>query len=87
MHERPHINRAWLAAIAVAVAVVGTGVLYLEIRDRWNSPRIRPPEQAQHTVTGEAARGAGAQIQPTDPRLGVEPTPPGPKQAQPANPE
>jgi hypothetical protein len=86
LHERPHINRTQLAAIAVAVAVAGSALLYLEVRDRWNSPEIKPPEQAEHTMTGEAAREAGARVQPTDPKLGVEPAPPGPKQAQPANP-
>jgi hypothetical protein len=87
LHERPHINRVQLAGIAIAVALAGSAVLYLQVRDRWNSPEIKSPEQAEHTMTGEAARSAGAQIQPTDPKLDVEPTPPGPKQAQPANPD
>jgi hypothetical protein len=42
--------------------------------------------QAEHTTIGQTARSAGARILPTDPSLSVEPSPAGPKQAQPANP-
>ena len=86
MHERPHINRARLAAIAVAIAVISIVVLWVETRDRWNSPEIKSAEQAEHATTGENVHAAGARILPTDPKLAVEPPPTEPKQVQPANP-
>lgn len=86
MHERPHIDRAYLASFAAAIALVCVVVLTLQIRDRWHSPEIKPTALAQHTTTGQVARDAGATIVPTDPKLSVEPAPAGPKQAQPANP-
>jgi hypothetical protein len=58
----------------------------MQIRDRWHSPEIKSPDQAEQATTGKAARSAGAQVLPTDPSLNVEPSPAGPKQAQPANP-
>jgi len=36
--------------------------------------------------TGEAARAAGAQVMPTEPKLQVEPEPPVPKPVHPVNP-
>jgi hypothetical protein len=81
-----HINRASLAAISFAVALVCVGVLVMLVRDRWNRPELKTAEQARHATTGQAAGAAGARVLPTDPKLAVEPTPPGPKQAQPANP-
>ena len=86
MHERPHIDRARLAAISAAIALVCVVVLTLQIRDRWHSPEIKSADQAQHAITGQVADNAGAKILPTDPSLSVEPSPAGPKQAQPANP-
>ena len=86
MHERPHIDRPRLAAIAAAIALVCVVVLTMQIRDRWHSPEIKSADQAEHSTTGQAARMAGARLQPTDPRLSVEPRPDGPKPAQPANP-
>jgi hypothetical protein len=87
VHERPHIDRARLAAMSAAIALTCATVLTLEIRDRWHSPEITTPDQAAHETTGQVAQAAGAQILPTDPPLSIEPKPDGPKQAQPANPQ
>jgi hypothetical protein len=73
--------------LSASIALVCTAVLILQIRDRWQSPEIKPPEQAVHGTTGQVAHAAGAQILPTDPPLSVEPAPAGPKQAQPARPQ
>ncbi len=86
MHERPHINRPQIAAFSAAVALVCIAVLTLQIRDRWHSPEIKSTDQAEHTTTGQVAHAAVARMLPTDPSLSVEPSPAGPKQAQPANP-
>ena len=86
MHERPHIDRPRLAAMSAAIALVCIVVLTLQIRDRWHPPEIKSADQAQRATTGQVAHNAGAKIFPTDPSLSVEPSPAGPKQAQPANP-
>ena len=86
MHERPHIDRAHLAALAASIALSCIVVLTLQIRDRWHSPEIKSTYLAEHTTTGRVAHNSGAVMTPTDPKLMVEPTPDGPKQAQPANP-
>jgi hypothetical protein len=85
VHERPHIDRPWIAAFAAAIALVCIVVLTLQIRYRWHSPEIQSSEQAEHATTGKVAHSAGARILPTDPPLSAEPSPAGPKQAQPAN--
>ncbi len=72
--------------MSAAIALVCVVVLTLQIRDRWHSPDVKPAAIAEHTTTGQAAREAGARVQPTDPKLAVEPKPDGPKPAQPANP-
>lgn len=86
MHERPHIDRANLAAFAAAIALICIVILTLQIRDRWHSPEIKSAYQADRTTTGQVAHDSGATVTPTDPKLSVEPAPDGPKQAQPANP-
>jgi hypothetical protein len=86
LHERSHINRTPLVAIAVAIAFVCIVVLWVQTRDRWNSPEIKSADQAEHATTGANVRAAGARILPTDPKLTVEPSPAEPKQVQPANP-
>jgi hypothetical protein len=86
MSNWKHINRASLAAISFAVALVCVGVLVMLVRDRWHSPELKTAEEARSATTGQAAEAAGAHVLPTDPKLTVEPAPPGPKQAQPANP-
>jgi hypothetical protein len=87
LHERPHIDRANLAAFAAAIALVCIVVLTLQIRDRWHSPEIKSTVMAEHSTTGQVAHNAGATLAPTDPKLMVEPVPDGPKQAQPAKPD
>jgi hypothetical protein len=86
LHERPHIDRAHLATLSAAIALVCIVILTLQIRDRWHSPEIKSAYQAEHATTGEVAHNSGAGVTPTDPKLSVEPTQDGPNQAQPANP-
>ena len=86
LYQRPHIDRGWIAAFAAAIALACIVVLTLQIRDRWQSPEIKSADEAKHSTTGQAAREAGARVTPTDPSLSVEPTPAGPKPAQPAAP-
>jgi hypothetical protein len=87
LHERPHIDRAHLAALAGAIALSCIVVLTLQIRDRWHSPEIKSTVMAEHSTTGQVAHNSGATLAPTDPKLMVEPAPDGPKQAQPAKPD
>jgi hypothetical protein len=74
-----------IAAVG-AIALVCVVALVFLVRDRWNSPEIKPAEQARVSTTGQVAHAAGAVVLPTDPELHVEPKPAGPKQAQPAIP-
>jgi hypothetical protein len=60
--------------------------IFFLVRDRWNHPGIKPPDQAEHSTTGTAARNAGAKLVPSEPKLKVEPDPPGPAPVHPANP-
>lgn len=86
MHERPHINRMGFALFSLAIAFVCAVMLVMQVRDRWNTPEVKTAAEAQHSTTGQAARQAGAQISQSEPKPPVEPTPAGPKPAQPANP-
>jgi hypothetical protein len=86
VHERPHVDRAYLAAFSASIALVCIVILTLQIRDRWHSPRIHSAYQAEHATTGQVAHDSGAGVGPTDRKLSVEPTPDGPSQVQPANP-
>jgi hypothetical protein len=72
--------------MSAAISLVCAVALTMQIRDRWHSPEIKAPDQAERAMTGKVARAAGAQVLPTDPALSVEPKPAAPKQAQPANP-
>jgi hypothetical protein len=85
LHERPHIDRANLATLSAAIALVCVVILTLQIRDRWQPPQIKAADQAEHALTGKIAHAAGATLSQTDPKLSVEPAPAGPKQAQPAD--
>jgi hypothetical protein len=84
-HERPHINRAPIVAIAVAIAFGCVLELGMEIHERWRAPDIQSGDQLEHSTTGEAARRAGAQLIPSNPKLASEPSTAGPKPKQPAS--
>ena len=72
--------------VAIAVAIVGTLSILIVDYGPWNKPKVQPAIIAHYSTTGEAARAAGAEVKPTDPKLQVEPDPAGPKPIHPANP-
>ena len=75
--------------VAIAVAALGVlGILIVLIVDHgpWNKSKVQPAFMASYSSTGEAARAAGAEVMPTEPRLQVEPEPPMPKPIHPVNP-
>jgi len=72
--------------IAIAVAIIGTLSILIVDYGPWNKPKVQPAVIAHYSTTGEAARAAGAEVKPTDPKLQVEPDPAGPKPVHPANP-
>jgi hypothetical protein len=79
-------RRQWSGRpIAIAVAIAVTGVLILLIANHgpWNKPQV---QSGGSSTTAEAAQSAGATVTATEPKLALEPDPPGPKPAQPANP-
>jgi hypothetical protein len=81
------LSRAGGAPLKVAIAVAVLGVLSMLVVDHgpWSKPKVQHPMVANYSTTGEAARAAGAQVMPTEPKLDVEPNPPVPKPVHPAN--
>lgn len=88
VHAIEHRKRHGGAPLAVATAVAIFGVLGMLVVDHgpWSKPKVQPAETANYSTTGEAARAAGASVIPSEPKATIEPVPPGPKPAQPANP-
>jgi hypothetical protein len=82
------LNRHGGAPLKVAIAVAVFGVLGMLIvtHGLWNKPKVQPAVIANYSSTGEAARAAGAQVMPTEPKLQVEPEPLVPKPVHPVNP-
>ena len=74
--------------LAVAIAIAILGVLGMLIVDHgpWNKPHVKTAVVANTTITGDAARDAGATVMPTDPKRQLEPDAPGPKPVHPASP-
>ena len=74
--------------LVVAAVVAASSILGMLIVDHgpWNKPKIHTAADANYTTTGEAARAVGASVTQTDPESALEPVPPGPKRAQPADP-
>jgi len=74
--------------LVVAAVVAASSILGMLIVDHgpWNKPKVQTAVVANYTTTGEAARAVGATVTQTDPESALEPAPPGPKPAQPANP-
>lgn len=75
--------------IVVAAVVAGVGMLGLLLVDHgpWSTPKVQTAEVHNYSTTGEAARAVDATVAPTEPRSEIEPTAPGPKPVQPAQPE
>ncbi len=71
-------------AIAAAVALLSVAAFLIVEFGPWNR---QPPVQPDKTATKEAAQSVGAKVIPTQPKLSVEPTPPGPKPVQPTPPD
>ena len=82
-----HPSRSGGGPLKVAIAVAVLGVLSMLVVDHgpWSKPKVQHPMVANYSTTGEAARAAGAQVIPTEPKLDVEPNPPVPKPVHPAN--
>jgi hypothetical protein len=85
---RKHSSRTGGAPLMVAIGVAVFGVMSMLIVDHgpWSKPKVQHPVVANYSTTGEAARAAGAQVIPTEPKLEVEPDPPVPKPVHPVNP-
>lgn len=83
---RDHPGRSGGTPLKVAIGVAIFGVLGMLIVDHgpWNKPKMQPASMA--SSTGEAARAAGAEVIPTEPKLRVEPEPHVPKPVHPVNP-
>ena len=84
-----HSKRIGVHPVMVAFAIAIFGMLAMLVVDHgpWSRPNVQTAEVANHRTTGEAARAAGAAITPTAPKPALEPEAPGPKPAQPANPD
>ena len=87
MAEHRQFSGLHPGVIAGVLAFACAVILTLLIHDRWSRPEVKPPEVASTTTTGEAARSAGADMLPTDPKLRVEPKPAAPGPVQPAVPK
>jgi hypothetical protein len=71
--------------LALAVAILGVLAMLIVDHGPWSRPHVQTAEVANNT-TAETARAAGARVTPTAPKPAIEPSAPGPKPAQPANP-
>ena len=71
--------------VALAVAVFGILAILLVDHGPWNKPHLQTA-QVNYGTTSAAANAVGATVTPTAPKPALEPTAPGPKPAQPANP-
>ncbi len=73
--------------VALAVAAFGIAAMLVVDHGPWAHPHAQDTRVATYQTTGEAARAAGAAVQPTEPKPSIEPEPPGPKQVEPPNPK
>jgi hypothetical protein len=82
-----HAKRAGVRPVWIALAIAILGVLAMLIVDHGPRSRahVQTAELANHQTTGDAARSAGAAVEPTAPRPALEPEAPGPKPVQPAD--
>jgi hypothetical protein len=84
--DRPDRSGGTPLNVAIAVAVLGVLGMLIVDHGPWNKPKMQPAFMASYSSTGEAARAAGANVTPTEPKLQVEPEPPMPKPVHPVNP-
>lgn len=84
--ERPGRTGGAPLMVSIAIAVFGVFSMLLVDHGPWSKPKVEHPVIANYSSTGEAARAAGAQVIPTEPKLEVEPEPPVPKPVHPVNP-
>jgi len=82
--KRHGVRPVW---VALGVAIFGLFAMLLVDQGPWARPHPQPAHIAYHQTTGEAARAAGADVVPTEPKGALEPDPAGPKRAEPPNPE
>ena len=82
--RRTGVHPVW---IALAIAIFGVLAMLIVDHGPWSRAHVQTARIARHQTTGEAARSAGAAVEPTPPRTTLEPQAPGPKPAQPANPD
>jgi hypothetical protein len=73
-------------AVTLAVAVISLLALLFVNPGPLKRLVVKSPEVVPSADTTAAAKAAGATVTPTDPKLAIEPTPPGPKPVQPAAP-
>ena len=85
--NRPKRTGVKPLTVASAVAIFGVLAMLLVDHGPWSRSNVQAAEIAKHKTTGEAAHAAGAQVVPTAPKSEIEPAAPGPKPAQPANPQ
>jgi hypothetical protein len=83
-----HAKRTIGSPVVVALAVAIFGVLAMLVVDHgpWSRPHVQTAE-VNYSTTGAAAQAVGAKVTPTAPKPELEPVAPGPKPAQPVNPE
>jgi hypothetical protein len=62
--------------IALVVAGVTIAAMLIVDHGPWSRAKTQPAQVAQYATTGEAARAAGAQILPTEPKSPIEPARP-----------
>jgi len=86
--KESHAKRCGGMPLAIAIVVAILGVLGMLIVDHgpWNKPKVHTAAVANYSTTGEAARAAGANVTPTEPKPRLEPDAPGPKPVHPASP-
>jgi anti-sigma factor RsiW len=73
--------------IALAIAIFGIFAMLIVDHGPRSRAHVQTAELANHQTTGEAARSAGAAVEPTAPRPALEPQAPGPKPMQPPIPD
>ena len=73
--------------IALGFAIFGVLAMLIVDHGPWSRARVQTAEVASQQTTGEAARAAGAAVEPTAPKPTLEPQAPRPKPGQPAVPE